>query len=100
VAPLGEDFFDTAIFNSPYKSLSSKNSVGKATATHATTCNQLNAGLRQLGHFIFHSGKTVPQFWQDQIILGIDCYLWPLRPWRPRRSGFAAALPLSDAICH
>jgi hypothetical protein len=65
--------------------LSSKTSAGKTTAAHATTCNQLNAGLRQLEHFIFHSGKTVPQFWQDQMILGIDFYLLAAAARRLRR---------------
>jgi hypothetical protein len=77
--------------------LSSKNSAGKTTTAHATTCNQLNAGLRQLGHFIFHSGKTVPQFWQDQMILGINCYLLAAAAWRPRR---AALLLIGNAIRH
>jgi hypothetical protein len=44
-------------------------------AAPAAICNQLTAGLRQFGHFIFHSGRTVPQLWQDQMILGICCYL-------------------------
>jgi hypothetical protein len=31
------------------------------------TCNQLIAEQWQLGHFIFHSGNSVPQSWQYQI---------------------------------
>jgi len=50
---------------------------GNTIAAPAAICNQLTAGLLQFGHFIFHSGRTVPQLWQDQMILGIRCYLWP-----------------------
>jgi len=48
---------------------------GSTIAAPAAICNQLTAGLLQFGHFIFHSGRTVPQLWQDQMILGIRCYL-------------------------
>jgi hypothetical protein len=34
--------------------------------------NQLNSRRRQFEHVIFHSGNTVPQLEQLQIILGID----------------------------
>ncbi len=40
-------------------------------AAPAAICSQLTAGLLQFGHFICHSGRTVPQFWHDQMILGI-----------------------------
>ena len=50
--------------------LSSKKTAGKTTTTPMTTCNQLRAALRQLEHFIFQTGRTVPQFGQDQITFG------------------------------
>jgi hypothetical protein len=34
----------------------------------AVMCNQLIAGFLQLGQRIFHKGKIVPQYSQDQII--------------------------------
>ena len=34
--------------------------------------NQLISLRRQFEHLIFHSGSTVPQLEQDQMILGID----------------------------
>lgn len=37
-----------------------------------TTWNQLKFLRRQFEHVIFHSGSTVPQFGQLQMILGID----------------------------
>jgi len=33
-------------------------------------CNQLSARRLQLEHFIIQSGRTVPQWEQDQIIFG------------------------------
>jgi hypothetical protein len=34
-------------------------------------CNQLTVGFLQLEHFIFHSGRTWPHSWQDQMIFVI-----------------------------
>jgi hypothetical protein len=41
-------------------------------ATKMSTWNQLISRRRQFEHLIFHSGNTVPQLEQLQIILGIE----------------------------
>jgi len=52
--------------------LRNKINKGAAVAIKANTWNQLNSRRRQFEHLIFHSGSTVPQLEQDQMILGID----------------------------
>jgi len=57
---------------SPYKSFTSKISNGTATTIDTTRCSQLKASRLQFEHFIVQSGRTVPQYEQDQIILDKD----------------------------
>jgi len=55
-----------------YKNLINKINNGTAVAKKTNTWNQLNSRRRQFEHLTFHSGNTVPQFEQLQMILGID----------------------------
>ncbi len=56
----------------PYRNLKNKINKGPAAAIKTSTWNQLNSRRPQFEHLIFQSGSTVPQWEQDQMILGID----------------------------
>ena len=75
--------------------LSSKKSAGTTTTAPIIKCNQLSAALWQLEHFIFHTGSTVPQLWQDQIIFVNLHVFHPLGFCAPVLPTYSAVSPVS-----